>query len=62
VRNLTFYDFPAGHRHEIYSTNPFEWLNTELKRRSTVVGIFLKREGCHPAAWGAPAEQPDDHK
>lgn len=37
---LTFYDFPAEHWRQIWSTNPFERLNKELKRRSAVVGIF----------------------
>ncbi len=41
---FTFYDFPAEHRRQIYSTNPFERLNKELKRRSAVVGIFPNRE------------------
>ncbi len=37
---LTFYDFPPEHRRQIYSTNPLERLNKELKRRSAVIGIF----------------------
>jgi putative transposase len=40
---LTFYDFPAEHRRQLYSTNPLERLNKELKRRSAVVGIFPNR-------------------
>src|SRR5262249_27403075 len=42
---LTFYDFPAEHWRQIYSTNPLERLNKELKRRSAVVGIFPNRAG-----------------
>jgi transposase-like protein len=37
---LPFYDVPVAHRRQIYSTNPLERLNKELKRRSAVVGIF----------------------
>src|SRR3982074_955410 len=40
---FTFYDFPAEHRRQIYSTNPLERLNKELQRRSAVVGIFPNR-------------------
>jgi putative transposase len=40
---FTFYDFPREHRRQIYSTNPLERLNKELKRRSAVVGIFPNR-------------------
>ena len=32
--------FPADHRRQLHSTNPLERLNKEIKRRSTVVGIF----------------------
>jgi len=40
---LTFYDFPPEHRRQIYSTNPLERINKELKRRSAVIGIFPNR-------------------
>jgi transposase-like protein len=40
---LAFYDFPPEHWRQIYSTNPLERLNKELKRRSVVVGIFPNR-------------------
>jgi putative transposase len=33
---FTFYDFPTEQRRQIYSTNPSEQLNKELKRRSLV--------------------------
>jgi transposase-like protein len=37
---LTYMTFPAEHWSRIYSTNPLERLNREVKRRSDVVGIF----------------------
>jgi putative transposase len=40
---LAFYDFPREHWRQIYSTNPLERVNKELKRRSAVVGIFPNR-------------------
>ena len=43
---LTFYDFPLEHRRQVYSTNPLERLNKELKRRSAVVGIFPTGSRC----------------
>ena len=33
-------DFPQNHWSKIYSTNPLERQNKEVKRRSAVVGIF----------------------
>lgn len=40
---LAFYAFPPAHWSKIRSTNPYERLNKELKRRSAVVGIFPTR-------------------
>jgi transposase-like protein len=37
---LTYMTFPAEHWERIYSTNPLERLNREVKRRTNVVGIF----------------------
>ena len=37
---LTFMSFPSEHWTRIYSTNPLERLNREVKRRTNVVGIF----------------------
>ena len=37
---LAFINFPKAHRTQIYSTNPLERLNAEVKRRTRVVGIF----------------------
>ena len=37
---LAFMTFPRSHWAQIYSTNPLERLNAEIKRRTNVVGIF----------------------
>jgi transposase-like protein len=37
---LAHKQFPEEHRRQLHSTNPLEPLNKEIKRRSTVVGIF----------------------
>ena len=37
---LVFRVFPPEHWREIWSTNPLERLNEEIKRRTRVVGIF----------------------
>ena len=37
---LAFTAFPRAHWRKIWSNNPLERLNKEVKRRSNVVGIF----------------------
>ncbi|GCD91123.1 hypothetical protein NLS1_31290 [Nocardioides sp. LS1] len=37
---IAFTGFPKAHWREIWSTNPLERVNKEIKRRSRVVGIF----------------------
>ncbi len=37
---LAFTGFPKAHWRKIWSTNPLERVNKEIKRRSRVVGIF----------------------
>ena len=37
---LAFMTLPRAHWTQIYSTNPLERLNAEIKRRTNVVGIF----------------------
>jgi len=44
---LTFYSYPENHHRKIRTTNIIEGtLNSMLKRRSRVVGIFPNRESC----------------
>lgn len=43
---LAFMTFPRAHWSQIYSTNPLERLNAEIKRGTNVVGIVPNPASC----------------
>jgi putative transposase len=45
-----FADFPVPHWKKIWSTNPIERLNKEIKRRTDVVGVFPNSAALHRAS------------
>jgi transposase-like protein len=57
---LTVYDFPEAHWRWVYSTNPDERLNKELKRRSAAVGIFPNKDAVIRLFGAVLAEQNDE--
>ena len=46
-----FAAFPVGHWKKIWSTNPLERLNKDIKRRTDVAGVFPNPKPC--SAWPA---------
>jgi len=57
---LAYMTFPAAHRQKLHSTNTLERLNKEIKRRTSVVGIFPTRASVVRLVGMVLSEQDDE--
>lgn len=57
---LAFTGFPQAHWRQLWSTNPLERVNKEIKRRSDVVGVFPNPEALLRLAGAVLIEQHDE--
>jgi len=57
---LAFTGFPQAHWRQLWSTNPLERTNKEIKRRTDVVGVFPNPAALLRLAGSVPIEQHDE--